>query len=209
MAIIKQWPLGPIETNSYLLGCETTHQAVIIDPAWDGAALAEQAAADGFSITHIWLTHTHFDHVAGLADLKAATGAPILAHPEATPMLRLANTTAGLWGITFPTPPEPDVALAEGDVLSVGSLRAQVLFTPGHAPGHVSFYVAEAAAVFSGDVLFNLSIGRTDLPGGNYPLLLQTIRDKLLTLPDATRVYSGHGPATTIAFERAHNPFLS
>ncbi len=209
MAKIEQWALGPIETNCYFLGCETTRRGAIIDPAWDSAAIADRVARDGYTITHILLTHTHFDHVAGLAELKAATGAPIYAHPEAVPMLHLANTTAQLWGITFPTPPGPDQLLAEGDVLKIGELEVRVLFTPGHAPGHVSFYAPAAGAVFSGDVLFNFSIGRTDLPGSNYPVLIASIQTQLLTLPDATLVLSGHGPQTTIGFERENNPFLS
>lgn len=208
MPHIQQLPLGPIETNCYLVACDKTQQAVVIDPAWDGRAIAHQAARQGWTITHILLTHTHFDHVAGLAELKEATQAPIYVHPEAVPMLGWAVTSAQLWGITFPTPPGPDHLLAAGDIIQVGELALETLYTPGHAPGHVSFYLREAGVLFCGDVLFRLSIGRTDLPGGDFKQLLQTIQTQLLPLPDETVALSGHGPQTTIGFEREHNPFL-
>ena len=208
MIKLLQLPLGPLQTNCYLLACETTGKAAVIDPSWNGQGIADKAAEEGWQISHILLTHTHFDHVGGLADLKAATGAPIYVHPEAIPMLENAGMAARMWQISIPDPPAPDEMLQEGQVIRVGELELHVLYTPGHAPGHVSFYLPEQHLLFDGDVLFQGSIGRTDLPGGNFELLMQTIRDKLLVLPDETAVLSGHGPATTIGQEKKWNPFL-
>ncbi|MFO7680798.1 MAG: MBL fold metallo-hydrolase [Chloroflexota bacterium] len=208
MATILQIPLGPLQTNSYLLGCDETGAAAIIDPSWNGRSLAATATDQGFNITHILITHSHFDHVGGLAELKQETGAPIYIHPEAVPMLGDAFLSALNWQIRMAPPPPADIMLTPGEIITVGKLELEVLFTPGHAPGHVSFYLAQEGAVFSGDVLFQQSIGRTDLPGGDYDLLLRSIREKLLPLPDETAVLSGHGPATTIGQEKQWNPFL-
>ncbi len=205
---VIQLPLGPLQTNCYLMACTVTQQAAVIDPAWDGRAILTQATQRGWTISHILLTHSHFDHVGGLAELKELTDAPIYAHPDAGPMLARATAAAALWGIHVDAPPPADHPLAEGDVLAIGELRPVVLFTPGHAPGHVCFHLPQDGVVFDGDVLFQGSIGRTDLPGGDSELLMSSNRDKLLPLPDETVVLSGHGPATTIGDERRMNPFL-
>lgn len=208
MPTILQMPLGPLETNCYLLGCDETGEAAIIDPSWNGRSLAATAADQGFTITHILLTHSHFDHVGGLAELKKETDAPIYIHPEAVDMLNEAFLHAAAWQIRIPPPPPADILLTPGETLTIGNIKLEVLFTPGHAPGHVSFFLREHGVVFDGDVLFSQSIGRTDLPGGNMALLMKSIREELLVLPDETAVLSGHGPATTISQEKKHNPFL-
>lgn len=208
MIQILQLPLGPLQTNCYILACEETMQAAVIDPSWNGRAIAATAAEKGYAITHILLTHSHFDHVGGLAALKQEAAAPIYIHPDAVPMLAQANMSARFFQLEIESPPPADEMLTEGQILQIGKLQAHVLFTPGHAPGHVSFHLPDYRVVFDGDVLFNGSIGRTDLPGGDYALLMQTIRDKLMTLADETQVLSGHGPATTIGDERQRNPFL-
>ncbi len=208
-ATIWQLPLGPLQTNCYLLGCTETKEAVVIDPAWNGRLLAERAAEAGWVITEILVTHSHFDHVGGLAELVELTHAPIAMHPEAASMLEGAALAAKLWEITIDAPPAADLPLAEGDEVSVGKLRLEVLYTPGHAPGHVCFYLASESVVFDGDVLFQGSIGRTDLPGGDFHLLMNSIERHLLALPDETTVLSGHGPATMIGVERRSNPFLA
>jgi len=208
MIQILQLPLGPLQTNCYILACEETLQAAVIDPSWDGRSIAAKAVEKGWQITHILLTHAHFDHVGGLSELKDAVNAPIYIHPEAVAMLQQANLSAAMFRLTIPQPPPPDKMLAAGAMLRVGKLKVNVLFTPGHAPGHVSFYLPDHRVVFDGDVLFQQSIGRTDLPGGDYQLLMTTIRKKLMVLPDETHVLSGHGPATTIGSERRYNPFL-
>ena len=208
MIEILQLPLGPLQTNCYILVDEETMATAVIDPSWNGRAIAATLDERGCNLTHILLTHTIFDHVAGLAELKAEKPAPIYIHPEAVDMLRNATMSAALWNIRFPSPPPPDEMLAEGQVLWIGETAVHVLFTPGHAPGHVSFYLADHSILFDGDVLFQQSIGRTDLPGGDYNLLLRSIREQLLTLPDNTQVLPGHGPATTIGAEKQTNPFL-
>ncbi len=208
MIEILQLPLGPLQTNCYILACTETMQAAVIDPSWNGRSIAATLTEKEWVLTHILLTHTHFDHVGGLAQLKEECDVPIYVHPEAVEMLRHATSSAARFQLTLPQPPEADIMLAEGDVVEVGNLKLDVLFTPGHAPGHVCFYLPTRNVIFDGDVLFQQSIGRTDLPGGDYKLLMKNIHEKLMVLPDETHVLSGHGAATMIGAERQHNPFL-
>lgn len=208
MVQVRMLPLGPLQTNCYLIGCEETLQAAVVDPSWDGRAIIATAENDGWEISHILLTHGHFDHVGGLTEVKNATGAPIFVHPADVDMLRNATMSAAFFGIRVAPPPSPDEMLADGQIIVVGNLELKVIHTPGHTPGHVSFHLPAYRILFDGDVLFQDGIGRTDLPGGDYTLLMQSLREKLLTLPDETRVFSGHGPATTIGQERLSNPFL-
>ncbi len=205
---IKQLPLGPLQTNCYFLGCTETKQAAIIDPSDNGQALADFISENGYTLTHILLTHSHFDHVGGLGDLKNATAAPIYAHEDAIPFLKNAVRSAARFGLPMEPQPDPDHFLVEGDVVNIGNLTLEVLFTPGHAPGHLSFYLRDHAVVFDGDVLFQGSIGRTDLPGSDFSALMNSIEEKLMPLPDETHVLSGHGNPTTIGRERTTNPFL-
>jgi len=205
---IIQLPLGPLQTNCYIVACTTTKKAAVVDPGWDGRAILNQVEQRGWSISHILLTHTHFDHVGGLSEVKEKSAAPIYVHADAIMMLEYAPAAAEMWGFSIDPPPLPDTFISDGDIIEIGELRAAVLFTPGHAPGHVCFYLADQQVLFDGDVLFQGSIGRTDLPGGDYELLMRSIHDKVMTLPDETAVLSGHGPATTIGAERHSNPFL-
>lgn len=205
---VRVIPVGPLQTNCYLLSCPENGQTAVIDPGWSGAELYEEIGRAGLTVAAIMLTHAHFDHLAGVAELKRLSAAPVMAHPDSWPMMRQAQMHARAWGFEIEPVPEIDAELAEDQSLAVGTLELSVLSTPGHAPGHVSLYLASGPAVFDGDVLFRGSIGRTDLPGGNYETLIRSIRDKLLRLPDETTVYSGHGPATSIGHERRWNPFL-
>jgi glyoxylase-like metal-dependent hydrolase (beta-lactamase superfamily II) len=204
---ILQLPLGPIQTTCYVVADEATRDAVVIDPGWDAPQVLAALAERQWTCRHVLLTHAHFDHIGAVADLVEATGAPLAVHPGELPLLR-ANGGAQLFGIELRPVPAPDVLLEPGRPLSAGSLAFDVLFVPGHTAGHVAFYHAAGQAVFSGDVLFQQSIGRTDLPGGDYDRLMRSLRDVMLRLPDETVVYSGHGPATTIGAEKLENPFL-
>lgn len=210
MIEIRMLTLGPVQTNCYIVTCDETMHTAVVDPADNGRGLAATMREEGLELTHILLTHAHFDHVGGLAQLKEEYPAvSIYIHPDAMQMLAAAPMQAAMFGLRLPNDmPQPDKMLAEGDMLEVGKLRFKVLFTPGHAPGHVSFYNDQHHILLSGDTLFQGSIGRTDLPGGDMKLLLKMIEEKLLVLPEETQVLSGHGPVTTIGQEKATNPFL-
>jgi hydroxyacylglutathione hydrolase len=205
--ILKTLAIGPIQTNCYLIGCAETLEGAVIDPGWDAATILAEAEAAGLTIRYVLNTHAHWDHVSANADVVARTGAQLALHPKDLPLLR-ARGGADVWGLPVKTSPEPDVLLTEGQSIQIGHLTLQVLFTPGHTPGHVSFYEADAGVVFDGDVLFKQGIGRTDLPGGDQQALMHSIREVLMALPPETAVYSGHGPATTIGEERWANPWL-
>ena len=205
--LVKQLPLGVIQTNCYVVGCEETKEGVIIDPGDQADKILEVIEADGLIIKYILNTHAHFDHIMANADLVKALGVPLALHPLDLPLLR-ANGGAALFGMEAPPSPEPDMELAEGDTISFGTHTFDVIYTPGHTIGHVSFHEAKEAIIFDGDVLFAGGIGRTDLPGGDYETLMNSINEKLMVLPDETVVCSGHGPVTTIGRERGSNPWL-
>jgi glyoxylase-like metal-dependent hydrolase (beta-lactamase superfamily II) len=200
-------PVGPLQTNSYLVTCQQTSAAVIIDPGWDAKRILAAVEARKAAVKYVLNTHAHWDHIGANARVIEATGAALALHADDLPLLR-ARGGADLWGIPISSSPEPDRLLIPGHVLEVGALRLRVLFTPGHTPGHVSFYEEAHQAVFDGDVLFMGGIGRSDLPGGDSRALMDSIKNVLLTLPDTVTVYSGHGPATTIGNERRTNPWL-
>ena len=208
MLNVRILPLGPLQTNCYLAACDETGDVAVVDPSWDAEKILATVDDLGWRITHILLTHSHFDHVGALAGLKSATNAPVYAHPDAVPMLAVASDSAARWGLYLEQPQAPDEDLEEGQILTVGNVKFEVLYTPGHAPGHVSFHAPVYQVLFDGDVLFQGSIGRTDLPGADYQTLIDVIREKLLVLPDETRVLSGHGNPTTIGEEKRTNPFL-
>lgn len=205
--IVKQLPLGVIQTNCYIVGCEETGEGVVIDPGDEAGRVLAEVKTAGLTIKYVLNTHAHFDHIMANADVVRATGAPLALHPLDLPLLRQRGG-AGFFGMTAPASPEPDIELAEGDTIAFGRHTFEVLFTPGHTPGHVSFYERSQGIIFDGDVLFAGGIGRTDLPGGDYETLMESITEKLMTLPDDTVVCSGHGPVTTIGRERAGNPWL-
>jgi hydroxyacylglutathione hydrolase len=205
--IIKRLLVGPIQTNCYIIGCPDTLEGAVIDPGWDAPGILAEVNAQGLNIKYVLNTHAHWDHIAANTGVLEQTGAQLAIHPKELPLLR-ARGGADLWQIPVKPSPEPDLELAEGQILALGQYKLEVLFTPGHTPGHVSFYAADAAVVFDGDVLFKQGIGRTDLPGGDHQALMHSIHSVLLALPDETIVYSGHGPATTISEERRSNPWL-
>jgi hydroxyacylglutathione hydrolase len=205
--IVKILPVGMTQANCFILGCENTGLGVVIDPGDEADRILEAIEDSGLKITHVLLTHAHFDHMGAADDVIKATGAPLALHPDDLPLL---NMGGGAMVFGLPSPPVPDagVRLAAGQEIAVGELTLRVLHTPGHTPGHVTFYELNQGAVFDGDVLFAQGIGRADLPGGDHGTLMRSIKDELMTLPDDTLVYSGHGPATTIGRERISNPWL-
>jgi hydroxyacylglutathione hydrolase len=205
---IMSFECGPVETIGYLVTDDTSAEGVLIDTPPDAAKVMLPAIASaGIRISHILITHGHWDHVGEAARIAGSLGAPVLIHAADAGQLRAPSTfgfpmPAGIAGM------EPDGFLREGDTISCGDFSLAVLHIPGHTPGHVCLWEAEAKILFAGDVLFAGSIGRADLPGGSYDTLLQQICAKLLILPDETVVYPGHGPSTTIGREKSTNPFL-
>jgi glyoxylase-like metal-dependent hydrolase (beta-lactamase superfamily II) len=200
-------PNGQLAENCYLVADRGTGEAVIIDPGEESAMFLAELDTRAWSLRGIWLTHAHVDHILGVGAVHRATGAPIHLHPLDRPLYQ-ALPQYGAWlGLEVEPPPPPDVELRPGTELRVGRFAFEVRFTPGHSPGSVSF--VGQGRVFGGDVLFNGSIGRTDLPGGDFPTLRSTLHSQFLSLPDSTIVHSGHGPDTTIGVERLTNPFLT
>lgn len=203
--------LGPAFTNCYIIADKTSRDAAVIDPAWDGHLILDEAKKHGWRISQIWLTHAHFDHFGGAGVLaQGSAPTPVVAlHPDDL-MLWQAKGGAEYFGISLGDPgPEPSIKLFDGQALLLGSTEFNVLHAPGHSQGHVMFYSPEDDVLFCGDVIFSGSIGRTDLPGGDYDTLIRSIREKVLTLPDNTRLLNGHGPETTVEKERRYNPFLN
>ena len=209
MLKILSLPLGPVQTNVYLVADPRSGEAVIIDPAWDGRRILGEAQRRGWRITSIWLTHAHFDHLAGAGEVAEglAPMPPVALHPGDYVLWR-AKGGAGLFGFNIDPGPEPTIDLSQFTRLRLGEVEFEVRHAPGHTPGHVIFYCAQEGLAFCGDVIFQGSIGRTDLPGGDYDTLIHSIRTQILTLPDDTRLLSGHGPETTVGEERRSNPFL-
>ncbi len=206
---IHMLTLGIVQTNCYIVGDDQTGEAVVIDPSDDASAILGAVQQEGWTVREILATHTHFDHVLAARDLKAATGASFRIHKADLPQLQsLPEVVQVFTGSTVLPAPEPDGFVEQGDVITVGSIRLAVLFTPGHSPGHVSYVLDEDAVVFSGDCLFLGSIGRTDLPGGDLNTLMKSIFGKLLPLGDEFTVAAGHMQTTTIGRERMSNPFL-
>ena len=205
--IIATLPVGLIQTNCYVAGCPDTKECAVIDPGGHPERILAEVERQGLSIKYVLNTHAHFDHTDGNGGIVGASDATLALHPLDLPLLK-ASGGASLFGLQADPSPLPDLELQDGDELEVGTLRFKVLHTPGHTPGHVCFYEQAEGVLFDGDVVFYRSIGRTDLPGGDYQQMMNSIRNVLLSLPDDTVVYSGHGPATTIGDEKRLNPWL-
>lgn len=207
--ILKELVVGPVATNCYIVGSESSKRGMIIDPGAEARQILSTVSDLGLTISLIVVTHLHFDHVGALAPVKEKTGAKIAVHEtEAEAGLGIfSRMISSMTGGTFSQSPKPDRLLKDSDTIEVDGLRFTVLYTPGHSPGGISLY--GHGIVFSGDALFNYGIGRTDFPGCSHEELMNSIQNKLMTLPDETIVYPGHGPSTTIGEERRGNPFLT
>ncbi len=206
---IKSLTLSPFATNAYLLADSATGQAILIDPVDDAETILQAARAENWTIKLMLATHAHLDHVLASAEIKERLGLPFLIHAECAPLLDDIPEQGLFFGLgRLPAAAEPDRLLGDDEIIELDGLRLQSLYTPGHAPGHLSFYLAEHKILFSGDTLFAGSIGRTDLPGGDHALLMRSIVQRLMILDDDVRVLPGHMGATTIGRERRLNPFL-
>lgn len=210
MLEIVSFVLGPVATNTYLVGDTETKEAVVIDPAWDEPAVKMEADKLGWKIKQLWITHAHFDHFGGVVQLMSQIEPvpKIALHPLDLQLWQVRGGAA-LFGMHIPQPPNPDLQLAHEQVLLLGHHNFEVRHVPGHSPGHVVFYCREENVMFCGDTVFWGSIGRTDLPGGDEATLLRYIKERILTLPDDTRLFTGHGDETTVGQEKRWNPFLT
>jgi hydroxyacylglutathione hydrolase len=206
--ILKMLTVGPFQENCYVIGDQESGIGALIDPGDEAARIAMAVEETGLDIGSIIVTHTHIDHVGAVAALADEYACPVLMHDEAEPMLKELPTQAMMMGIRFGKLPEVDRYVEDEEIVEVGDLRLRSLYTPGHSPGHLAFYLQDEGLVLSGDALFAGSVGRVDLPGGSMEVLMQSIEERLLTLPEETVVYPGHGPRTTIGNERTSNPFL-
>jgi glyoxylase-like metal-dependent hydrolase (beta-lactamase superfamily II) len=199
---------GPFAENCFVVADAGSRKGVVIDPGDEEERILEVVRGQKIEVQEIVCTHAHIDHAGAVAPLKRLLGVPFAIHPAEKGWLSHLPSQAGMFGLPDRDVPEVDRDLVPGETFAVGNLRAEILFTPGHTAGGCCLYFAEQKVVFVGDTLFAGSIGRTDLPGGSLPAILESIRDRLLVLPDEVMAYSGHGPATTIGAERRSNPFL-
>ena len=206
--IRESFPVGLLHCICSILGDETTREAIVVDPGADIPRILAQLAAHQLTVKQIVITHAHIDHIAGAQELKRITGAPILYNQLDLPLVAMMDVQAGWIGVVTPEVLPPDDHLEDNRTLHLAHIPAVVIHTPGHTPGSLCLHLPTENLLLAGDTLFRGSIGRTDLPGGDSKTILSSIRNRLLTLPEETRVIPGHGPATTIGAEREDNPWL-
>jgi glyoxylase-like metal-dependent hydrolase (beta-lactamase superfamily II) len=206
--ILETFPVGMLQCNCSILGDEVTREAMVIDPGDNVSHILDRLKKHGLKLKQIVVTHAHIDHVGGALKLKRTTGAPVLLNDNDLPLLKMMDVQAGWLGVETPEVAPPDENASEGLVVSVGSHKGEILQTPGHTQGSICLRFAVEGIVFAGDTLFAGSIGRTDLPGGDGRQILRSIHDRLMPLPDETRVIPGHGEETSIGAERDGNPWL-
>ncbi len=202
-------PVGALQCNCSILGDETSREAIVVDPGDDIPRILRILERHQLTVKQILITHAHIDHIAGAARLKAITGAPILYNPRDLPLVKMMDMQAGWLGMPTPEVHPPDDTLEDGRIIAITGLTGNILHTPGHTQGSVCLHLPAQNLLLAGDTLFAGSVGRTDLPGGDGPMLIRSIHEKLLPLPDDTVVVPGHGPRTTIGEEREANPFLT
>jgi glyoxylase-like metal-dependent hydrolase (beta-lactamase superfamily II) len=207
--IHKILPVGPLQCNCSIIGDETTHEAMVIDPGDDIEDIVAIIDQYKLQVKQIVITHAHIDHVGGAMKLRARTGAPILLNQNDYALLKMLDVQASWLGMASPGEVKIEADLAHDQTLRAGNLSANVLHTPGHTEGSVCLYFPAEKMLIAGDTLFARSIGRTDLPGGSFEKIIRSLHDRVLTLPDDTTVIPGHGPVTTIGEEREENPFLN
>lgn len=201
-------PVGPLQCNCSVIGDEATREAMVIDPGDNIDAILALVTKHNLQVKQIIITHAHIDHVGGAMKLRARTGAPILLNQNDYALLQMLDVQATWLGMASPGKVEIDQTLGQDDTLKAGGLTASVIHTPGHTEGSICLYFPREKKLIAGDTLFAGSIGRTDLPGGSFKKIVDSLNEKLLALPDDTVVVPGHGPSTTIGQERESNPFL-
>ena len=206
--ILETFPVGPLACNCTILGDEEAREAIVIDPGDEVGRIQRRLTELGLKLKQILVTHAHIDHVGGALKLKRLTGAPILLNVNDLPLLKMMDMQAGWVGMETPETAPPDGSLEDGLLVGLERYPAQVLHTPGHTQGSVCLHFAPLKLLIAGATLFEGSIGRTDMPGGNFDQIIDSIHTRLLALPDETRVLPGHGSATSIGAERRSNPFL-
>jgi hydroxyacylglutathione hydrolase len=202
------FPVGPLQCNCSVIGDEHTKEALVIDPGDDVDDVMTAVRRHGLTVKQIVVTHAHIDHVGGAMKLKRLTGAPVLLNQNDYGLLKMLDVQAAWIGMPSPGNVIVDASLSAGDQVRAGNVAAEVLHTPGHTEGSICLYFAPEKKLIAGDTLFAGSIGRTDLPGGSYQKIMQSLHGTVLALPDETMVVPGHGPMTTIGQERNSNPFL-
>jgi glyoxylase-like metal-dependent hydrolase (beta-lactamase superfamily II) len=206
--ILETFPVGMLRCNCTILGDENTGEAMVVDPGENVAGILKRLADHRLTLKQIIITHAHIDHVGGAAQLKRATGAPILLNQNDLPLLAMMESQAGWLGVETPEIAPPDLSAEDGMKIGLDAIPGEVLYTPGHTEGSICLYFAPQELLLAGDTLFEGSIGRTDLPGGDSRKILRSIHNRLLTLPDEVTVVPGHGYTTTIGQERNENPWL-
>jgi hydroxyacylglutathione hydrolase len=206
--ILESFPVGPLRCNCTILGDEATHEAIVVDPGDNIPEILSRLQKHGLTLRQIIVTHAHIDHVGGAALLKKMSGAPVFLNQKDLSLLGAMEMQAGWLGVPTPETAPPDASADDGSTVGLAALPAEVIHTPGHTPGSICLLFPGQNLLLAGDTLFAGSIGRTDLPGGDGRQILRSLRDRLLVLPDTTRVLPGHGPETTIGEERQSNPFL-
>ena len=204
--ILEKLVVGPAETNCYVIGCEETKEGLVIDPGAEGEKILQTIKRKHLKVKYIINTHTHIDHIGANGYLKDALKAKICIHQKEVKFLENPSLNLSFLMGKEQSFPYPDIILSEGSKINIGGLEGTVIHTPGHTPGGISLVIDEC--VFTGDALFSGSIGRTDLPLGNHSLLIRTIKNKILTLPEDFLVYPGHGPSSKIGIEKRENPYL-
>ncbi len=204
--IIEYKSLPPFYKNGYVINFEENNNAVLIDPGEEVDELLKYINQNKLNILYILLTHAHIDHLFGLTKAKTVTNAKICLHPDDIKLYKSVQEQADWFGVKIESLPKIDIFLMDNQILSIGNYQIKTIHTPGHTPGGICFLINNF--LFAGDTIFESSIGRTDLPGGDYNILINSIKNKLLILDDNTIIYPGHGPSTTIGYEKKHNPFL-
>ncbi len=208
MLVVRTAVVGPFAENSFLVGCSETREAILVDPGGEQLRVLGMREPGDFRIGRIVLTHGHIDHAAGAADAREATGAPLQIHAEDAEWLRRLPSQAEMFGFDAVRSPEVDRWHEDGETFAVGAQEARILHTPGHTRGSCSIWFPSARVLLSGDTLFAGSVGRTDLPGGDFEALARSIRERIFPLGDDVRFYPGHGPSGLLADERESNPFV-